>query len=142
LDDSGFLFENANYDASRKGGETLAGKYDPFLAETGNLIRSSRKKKQMTQMQLAERVGNECSKNMISCYENGDVEMGIRRFADISRVLEVSPDVLLGGAGSGFTGEAGELFSQLDDENRVIVMKQMKALLLIQGKERASHICL
>ena len=116
----------------------MAKTYDPFLAETGNLIRNKRKKKQMTQMQLAERVGNECSKNMISCYENGDVEMGIKRFADISRVLEVSPDVLLGGAGSDYIGEAGELFSLLDDENRMIVVKQMKALLLMQGKERAS----
>ena len=91
----------------------------------------------MTQMMMAEKVGNECSGNMISRYENGVKEMGLKRFAEIARVLEVSPAELLGTAGS-CSGEAEDLFSQLDDDNRMIILKQMKALLLMQAKEKAS----
>ena len=115
----------------------MAEKFDPFLVETGNRIRSLRKKKHMTQMGMAEKIGNECSGNMISRYENGEKEMGIRRFADIARVLEVSPAELLGSTGS-CCGEAEILFSQLDDDNRMIIMKQMKALILMQAEEKAS----
>ena len=72
-----------------------------------------------------------------SDYENGVKEMGLKRFAEIARVLEVSPAELLGTAGS-CSGEAEDLFSQLDDDNRMIILKQMKALLLMQAKEKAS----
>ena len=115
----------------------MAEKYDPFLIKIGNRIQRLRKKKHLTQMMLAEKVGNDCSGNMISRYENGVKEMGVRRFADIARVLEVSPAELLGTAGS-CGGEAEELFSQLDDDNRIIIMKQMKALILMQEREKAS----
>ena len=109
----------------------MANKYDAFLYETGSRIRNIRKKMHLTQMALAEKIGNDCSANMISCYENGENEMGLKRFVAISRALRVSPDELLGSSDK-HNLEVGELFSQLNDENKDIIMKQMKAFLLMQ----------
>ena len=109
----------------------MAAKYDPFLYETGSRIRTIRKQRHMTQMDLAEKIGNDCSGTVISRYENGEKEMGLRRFADILKALEVSPEELLGNPGR-HDLEAGELFSLLNNENRAIILKQMEALLLMQ----------
>ena len=74
---------------------------------------------------------------MISGYENGEIEMGLKRFTGICRALEVSPGELLGNT-AGFNAEAAGLFSQLDDDNRMFVVKQMKALLVMQAGGEAS----
>ena len=109
----------------------MAAKFDPFLIETGDRIRTFRKKRHMSQMQLAAAVSGECARNAISGYENGGKEMGIRRLKDIADALMVSPETLLRNEDEDVQGIL-EIYSQLDDENKAMALKQMKALLIMQ----------
>ncbi len=108
----------------------MAKKYNPFLIELGERIRTFRKQKNMTQMELAEKVGSQCSKNVISSYENGEKEMGVNRLSEISNALKVSPALLLGDADD--NSEIMSLFSQLNEENQGHIKKQMEILLKMQ----------
>ena len=114
----------------------MAKKFNPFLVSVGERIRNKRKQKRLSQMKLAESVGGCCSGNSISAYENGEKEMGILRLLEISDALEVSPAVLLG---SKTDQDVLTVYSQLDEENQIIIKKQMEALLLMQQTTKVGY---
>lgn len=64
-----------------------------FMEETGELIRFFREKKQMTQEDLAGKLGTD--RNVISSYELGKKEPSAIRFMTIAKELDVPIDSLV-----------------------------------------------
>ena len=84
----------------------------------------------MTQEELAEALYVE--KSIISYYENDKKEMRASGLAEIAKVLQITPNYLLGFADNndGFADEALGLLRDVKDQSvREILLKQIRALI-------------
>ncbi len=98
--------------------EKITGKTDSFRALG------------MTQEELAEALYVE--KSIISYYENDKKEMRASGLAEIAKVLQTTPNYLLGFADNndGFADEALGLLRDVKDQSvREILLKQIRALI-------------
>ena len=96
----------------------------------GQRIRAQRIRLGMTQEELAEALYVE--KSIISYYENDKKEMRASGLAEIAKVLQTTPNYLLGFADSndGFADEALGLLRDVKDQSvREILLKQIRALI-------------
>ena len=97
----------------------------------GECIRFHRRKKGLTQAELAEKVG--ASENLIGCYERGTAAPGRYTLFALSALLDFSIDALIKGADySGcaiFPDEMAELFNKLSLPQRKVVMSTLKTMI-------------
>lgn len=96
----------------------------------GQRIRAQRITLGMTQEELAEALYVE--KSIISYYENDKKEMRASGLAEIAKVLQTTPNYLLGFADNndGFADEALGLLRDVKDQSvREILLKQIRALI-------------
>lgn len=96
----------------------------------GQRIRAQRIRLGMTQEELAEAIYVE--KSIISYYENDKKEMRASGLAEIAKVLQTTPNYLLGFADNndGFADEALGLLRDVKDQSvREILLKQIMALI-------------
>lgn len=96
----------------------------------GQRIRAQRIRLGMTQEELAEALYVE--KSIISYYENDKKEMRASGLAEIAKVLQTTPNYLLGFADNndGFADEALGLLRDVKDQSvREILLKQIMALI-------------
>ena len=96
---------------------------------TGGVIRRLRENKRMTQEELAEALFVE--KSTISYYENDKKEMRASGLAEMARVLQTTPNYLLGYAYSDndFLSEALSLLEGIKDETvKKVLLAQIKAV--------------
>lgn len=96
----------------------------------GQRIRAQRIRLGMTQEELAEALYVE--KSIISYYENDKKEMRASGLAEIAKVLQTTPNYLLGFADNndGFADEALGLLRDVKDQSvREILLKQIRALI-------------
>jgi transcriptional regulator with XRE-family HTH domain len=95
----------------------------------GQRIRAQRIRLGMTQEELAEALFVE--KSTISYYENDKKEMRAGGLADMARVLQTTPNYLLGYTNSddGFLSEALSLLEGIKDETvKKVLLAQIKAV--------------
>ena len=106
----------------------------------GQRIRAQRIRLGMTQEELAEALYVE--KSIISYYENDKKEMRASGLAELAKVLQTTPNYLLGFADNndGFADEALGLLRDVRDQSvREILLKgQMKNLLLVDPVKMVS----
>ena len=106
----------------------------------GQRIRAQRIRLGMTQEELAEALYVE--KSIISNYENDKKEMRASGLAELAKVLQTTPNYLLGFADNndGFADEALGLLRDVRDQSvREILLKgQMKNLLLVDPVKMVS----
>ena len=106
----------------------------------GQRIRAQRIRLGMTQEELAEALYVE--KSIISYYENDKKEMRASSLAELAKVLQTTPNYLLGFADNndGFADEALGLLRDVRDQSvREILLKgQMKNLLLVDPVKMVS----
>lgn len=96
----------------------------------GQRIRAQRIRLGMTQEELAEALYVE--KSIISYYENDKKEMRASGLAELAKVLQTTPNYLLGFADNndGFADEALGLLRDVKDQSvREILLKQIRALI-------------
>ena len=106
---------------------------NPDLVETGERIRALRESRCMSQEQLAERLG--VSKNSISRYENGQMEMRIGMLYCLADVFGVSTNDLSPTRSYVETNDNKELniivklFRRLNDRSKAIAISTVTTLL-------------
>lgn len=91
--------------------------------EMGSRIRELRKRKGMTQEQLAEKL--EISPKHMSCIERGLSGMSIEHLSNIAKVLDVSLDYLVNGSVAelyqNIPQVVVDVFNSLDEEKRIML---------------------
>jgi len=110
----------------------------PIVKEVGNAIRTARKARGMTQLQLAVEAG--VNAQTIHRAEAGSMALTIGKLADIAQALGVRPGQLfVGGDGSGTTDVGVEeavvlgRWRRLDDPARATLLRLMELLELPSG---------
>ena len=98
----------------------------------GEKLRQLRKSRNMSQEQLAEKISDTCSSNMISRYESGQTIMNVFTYFDVCNALgctynELAPD------GIAIPDDRVEHYHQLTEKNKEIVQTMVQALILQQA---------
>lgn len=99
---------------------------------TGERIRTYRRKKQMTQRKLAEMVGKEAS--FISHIERNARNLSVRMLHSIAKVLEISPYEIIS-EGSNEFETCVEKMTRLDRENLSKMNEYLDFLFQSQNKK-------
>ena len=103
--------------------------------QVGDKIRNLRKKKGITQDQLAAQISESCSGKTISKYENGMSDMRMLTFFEICEALECAPNDL---APEHILKAESPIssFYLLDQRNQEMIETMIQALLLKQRHGR------
>lgn len=113
-------------------------KSDPEII--GEKIKVARKKAELTQEQLAEKIGGSCTNKVISRYEKGKVEMGVQALCDIAESLEVPindllPDRLQVHRADEAQQELDGIFTELSEESKTQLLKMARWLRFEDNKK-------
>jgi len=102
---------------------------EELLLDIGNKIYATRKRSGMSQESLAFEA--DLDRRTISLYENGSREMGVSQLIKIANALKTPVTSLLK-EGEQQHDELSNLFQQLEDMNKEVIIRMMKALVLQQ----------
>ena len=118
--------------------EKLNGLSLNLIIHPGETIKELLEEKEMTQEELAEKIGGKFSSNSLSRYENGSTEMGIVTFVSLASALNLEPnDLVPSELITGFKSTAGPKdYEKLSDENKDIVNILINALLCKQEGQK------
>lgn len=101
----------------------------------GEQIRRLRKQRDMTQMELAEEIGDTDYQKYISNYENGIDHMPIPVFFAIIQALRASPSDLIPPRLYGENQNVFDDYLSLNEEHQEAVRVLVRTLLKAEGKE-------
>ena len=104
------------------------------MQQVGERIRVVRKKRGMTQDELAAQISESCSGKMISKYENGMTEMRMLTYFEICQALGCAPNDLAPESTTRRTGTISD-FNLLSQKNREMVETMIQALILKQMQD-------
>ena len=92
----------------------------------GQRVRIHRRAKKMSQSVLGDRLG--VTFQQVQKYEKGVNRIGAARLKEISKILEVSTDDLLGGNAVETSGDVGELMAFMAQPHGIRLARQISAM--------------
>lgn len=115
---------------------------DKIMQQIGQNIKRYRKRLDLTQEQLAEKIGTTTSSTSISNYENGKRDnITLSTLVDFAQALEVDPIDLLVPlkSESEFEGYPGTLGQIIQDNNLCLCTDEVRVLEQVTGKEKTKN---
>ena len=113
--------------------EPVSGEYQDTRdrQETGRNIHLLRREKDISQDELAERIGHKANGNTVSRIENGHIDVRMSTFFSISEALSVTPNEIC--PRRLLKGTPLELYQDLKPQDRKIIGSIISALLTNRG---------